>query len=97
MELTDFILKLNKLIVNPFITLLFVVATLMFLWGVFQFIRGADNPGEREKGIQHILWGVFGLFIMVAVFGIIRLLMNTFGINEDAVNTILGMSILHLS
>lgn len=70
-----------RVIVNPLITLMFILALCVFVYGVFEFIRGADNEDARKKGQSHMIWGVIGLFIMVSVFAIIRLLLNTFGID----------------
>ncbi len=72
--------RLNKFIINPLIILLFSLAFLYFMIGMLQFLRNAGNPKMRGDGQQHMLWGVLGMVIMVGVFGIINLLVNTFGI-----------------
>ena len=69
------------LIINPLIGLLFAVGIAYFVWGAAQFILNADNEEARKKGKQHLLWSVIGLFIMVAVFGILRIVLNTFGVD----------------
>jgi Type IV secretion system pilin len=68
-----------QIIINPIIQVAFAVATIVFVYGVFEFIRGADNPEVRKQGQQHILWGLIGLAIMVSVFTIIDILLNTLG------------------
>ena len=70
---------IKQQIVNPLIGLLFAVALLYFLWGVSQFIYNSADEQGREKGKQHILWGLIGLLIMVSVFGIINLICRTVG------------------
>ncbi len=79
----SFLHKVIDLIINPLIVLLFAVAMVVFLYGVFEYIRGAESEDAREKGSRHILSGVFGLFIMISVFGIINIIVNTFGINRN--------------
>lgn len=79
--LDDLLFRINKVILNPLIEFSFIIALGVFLFGVMEFIRGADNKEKREKGRQHMLWGVIGLFIMMAVFGLITLLTNTLGIS----------------
>lgn len=79
--LQNFIQKIGTVVINPIIQVLFGAALVIFLWGVWEFIKGADSPDARSKGVQHIFWGVIGMTIMVAVFGIIRILLNTFGID----------------
>jgi hypothetical protein len=85
LSVTPFLAKINQYILNPIILLLFAVAFLLFLWGVFQFVRQADNPKAREEGQKNIMWGIVGMFIMFGVYGIIAIVLSTIGVN---VNTI---------
>lgn len=62
--------------VVPLLNLLIVVATIMFIWGVIEFIKDADKDTERKKGREHMIWGIVGLAIMVSSRGIIVLLRN---------------------
>lgn len=64
-------------IVNPLITLMVAVAVLVFLWGVFEFIRNAESSDERKKGGMHMLFGAVGLFIMASAYGILNLIIGT--------------------
>jgi len=73
----ELLLSINEKILNPFIGILIGVATVIFLYGVIEFIAGAGNEEKRTKGKQHIVWGIIGLFIMVGVFGIINLILRT--------------------
>lgn len=69
--------KISQNILNPLILLLAAIATIYFLWGVFEFIRDYDNAEARGKGAQHMLWGVIGMFIMFSAFGIMNLVAET--------------------
>jgi hypothetical protein len=73
----NLILKFADVIINPAIRGLFLIALLMFLWGVFQFVKNADDVGARTTGRNMILWGVIGMAIMVAAGGIIRIAVGT--------------------
>lgn len=64
-------------ILTPLVWIFFGLATIYFLWGVFEFIKNYDNPAERGKGAQHMLWGVIGMFIMFSAFGIMNLIAAT--------------------
>lgn len=79
----EFIANLNQAIINPLIALLFAVALVVFAWGLFSFVAHANNEEARNTGKRHMLWGIVGLFVMVAVFGIIQILLNTFGIELE--------------
>jgi uncharacterized membrane protein YbhN (UPF0104 family) len=73
--------NINRYILNPIILLLFSVALLVFFWGLFRFISNADNETERETGRQNIMYGLIGMFIMVSVYGLMRLVLGSFGIS----------------
>lgn len=70
---------INKVItgiLNPLIGLMFVVAFAFFVWGIIEFIWNAGNEEKRTTGKQHIIWGLVGLLIMSAVWGIIAIIKN---------------------
>lgn len=71
--------KINSEILNPIIGLLFALALLYFVWGVYEFIQGADDESKRRDGQQHMLWGVIGLAIMISAFGIMQVVCKTIG------------------
>lgn len=75
--------SINKAIVNPLIVLMFAIATIYFLIGVFEFIKDSANADAREKGKQHIIWGLIGMLVMVTVFFIMRLILGTLGIEDQ--------------
>lgn len=74
--------RVNRYLVNPLITLMFIVAFLLFVWGLFTFFRAKSGDSEEgiEKGKRHIVWGIVGMVIMVSVFGIMQLIINTLGV-----------------
>ncbi len=74
--------KIMQNIVMPLIVLLFTLATLIFIWGIFGMIRNGGDAGARRTGEQHVLWGVIGMLIMISAFGIIRLIGNTVGVGD---------------
>lgn len=67
-------------ILDPLTVLLFVLATAIFLWGVIEMLANSDNEEARTTGRKHMIWGVIGLFIMLSVKVIIRMLCATFEI-----------------
>ena len=69
-------------IINPLIGFLFALALVLFLWGIAGFLFQADDENAREQGKRHIIWGLFGMFIMISVMGIITFLANTFGFDN---------------
>ncbi len=77
MELDQFLSKVVNVVVNPLIRLLFAAALVVFIWGVFVYIKDSDNAEARQTGRQHIIWGLIGMLIMMSVFTIVRIALST--------------------
>jgi len=75
-----FVQRVNDVILFPLITLMLAVAFLVFLYGCFEFIMGANNETARETGRKHILWGIIGLFVMLTAYSLLMVAANTFGL-----------------
>lgn len=60
------------------ITLLYGVAFIFFLFGMFRyfFVSGEAAEEARTKGKQHMLWGIIGLVVLFSVWGLVRILLN---------------------
>jgi uncharacterized membrane protein YidH (DUF202 family) len=72
--------KFTDVIVNPILALIFTAGLLLFIFGIVEFMWGLSTAAEgKEKGKQHMLWGLIGMFIMVGAWGILRLLVHTVG------------------
>jgi uncharacterized membrane protein len=74
--------SIDKVIINPLIFFLFAVAMVYFLYGLVQYFLAPDNEEVRKKSRAQMLWGIIGLFIMVAVFGIMQIITNTLGVTN---------------
>jgi phosphate starvation-inducible membrane PsiE len=85
MDIHELILKVNEHVLNPLILLVFGVALLFFLAGAAQYIMNAASEEGRRKGSRNMTWGIVGMFIMFSVWGLIWVVVNTFGINADPV------------
>ena len=71
--------KIVANIVQPLVALIFALATLIFVWGIFGFFINGEDSDARKTGQMHILWGNVGMAIMVSVYGIIRFVASTVG------------------
>ena len=83
MDVATFLHRVDTYILNPFILLLFGVAFLIFFVGLVQFVRSAQSDTAREEGKRKIVYGLIGMFIMFSAYGIIRLILNTFGLSDS--------------
>ena len=80
MPITEFLNRINQHILNPLILLAFAIAFIVFFVGIVQFIASQTADAKREEGKSKIFWGLFGMFIMFSAYGLIRLILSTFGI-----------------
>lgn len=81
-SLLDILIWLKCVIGAAIIPLIFTIAFLLFLWGMVQYIRNADNEKKREESKKFIYYGIIGLTVMVAVWGIVRIVTTTFGLGN---------------
>lgn len=66
----------------------FALCLLYFFWGVAKYIRsGAGSEKAVEDGRRIMIWGIIGLFLASAIWGIIFFIRDELGIpNYDTVN-----------
>lgn len=65
-------------LVNPLIALMFAIGFVIFLYGVVEFMWGLSQESDkREDGKRHMLYGVIGMFIMVAGYALVALIRST--------------------
>ena len=63
-------------IVRTLIVLAAGVALLVFFFGLVKFITKADDEEAVKEGRRLMIWGVIALFVMISVWGIVRLLQS---------------------
>lgn len=66
-------------IIAPIVDLLALAAFILFVWGVVNFIRSAEDSEKRAIGQQHMVWGIIGLVIIFGAQAIMAIITNTFG------------------
>lgn len=81
-NIDEFIGNANRVIVNPLIYLLFALAFAFFLYGVLEFLMNQENEEKRTAGKNHMIYGIIGITIMFGIWGILNILLNTFGIKN---------------
>lgn len=73
-----------SLINNVAVPLVFALAFIVFIWGVFLFfIAGGHNEEGKEKGRALMLYGLIGFFVMVSVWGLVNILTGTFNLENQ--------------
>lgn len=80
MTVADLLTRITKEVLNPLITLLFAVATMMFAWGVVQYVLGSQGSDQKVQQAKNaIKWGIIGMFIMASAWGVVSILCKFFG------------------
>ena len=81
MGIEEFVNKFTTVIVNPVLALLFAAGLVVFVWGVVEFLAGQNGVGEgAQNGKRHMLWGIVGMFIMVAAWAILKIIASTLNV-----------------
>lgn len=76
-EVDSFFTRLTGFIDNVLIPLLFTIALLVFLYGMYTyFIQGGASDESRQKGRQLILASIIGFVLMVSIWGIVNIVAN---------------------
>lgn len=64
--------------IRPAIIFLFVLATVVFIWGLIEFIASAESEEGRTRGKRNIVYGIIGMTIMLATGAILVVIDNFF-------------------
>ncbi len=72
----NFISAIEREILAPIITLIALAAFVVFVWGVVEFIQGADDTEKRKSGQLHMIWGIIGLVVIFGANAIVAIIGN---------------------
>jgi hypothetical protein len=76
------IINILNILLSWIIPVLITLAVIYFIWGVLQYILSKDEE-TKKGGRTKIINGLIGLFVIVAFWGIIALITNTFGVGPE--------------
>ena len=66
-------------LLNYILPVLIACAVIYFVWGIVQYMVAASDEEAKKAGRAKIINGLIGLFVIVAFWGIIAIVTNTFG------------------
>lgn len=75
-------LALANTVLNALIGLFITLAIVIFFWGLIRYLTNAGE--EKAAGLQIMFYGVLAIFVMVSIWGIIRLLQSTFSVTSTS-------------
>lgn len=82
-SLQELILEITKFIGKYITPLLISLAFIAFLYGVLvYFIRVTDDVKKRVEGRKYMIWGIIALFVMFSLWGILKIVNTTFGVQN---------------
>ena len=70
---------------NDAIGLLLGIATLIFLVGVIQYVIAGGDEKKTAAAKTYMLYGIIGLVVMVAAWGIVNLVVDTLGLETTVI------------
>lgn len=78
-SVTAFVNNILEFLRTAVIPFLFVLATVIFIWGVIQYVIGGQggNDAKVEAGKKVMIWGIIGLAIMTSAWAIVGILCNS--------------------
>ena len=82
MTIAELLGKLTN-ILNQIVPILIGLAVFVILWGIFTYITKAGEEEKRAEAKKFILYGIIGVFIMLSLWGLVGILVNTFSISQQ--------------
>lgn len=65
-------------ILNSIVPLLIALGIVYFVWGVVQYYIIAEGEEAKKKGKDKIIYGIIGLAVIVGLWGLVNIVINTF-------------------
>lgn len=78
--LNTYITSIMTFINTILVPLVFALAFLAFLWGMFQtFILGGGDEEKQSKGKQLMMYSIAGFVVMISIWGIVNFVAGALG------------------
>jgi hypothetical protein len=78
--------KISDLI-NVVVPILIALGVLYFIWGIITYVI-ADDEEAKSAGRDRIIYGIIGLAVIISVWGLVKILTNTFGVDTENQNIV---------
>ncbi|GEM_PF-331466 len=72
---------------NILIGLFITMAIVVFFWGLIKYLWSMDQENAHE-GLKIMFWGLIAIFVMVSIWGLIKLVQSTLGVRDVTTITI---------
>jgi hypothetical protein len=68
---------------SAILPILIGLGVLYFVWGVVQYVIG-DSEEAKKKGRDRMIFGIIGLVVIVGMWGIVHIFVDTLGLGQNA-------------
>ena len=75
------VLCVIRLILEKVVVLLVSFAVIFFIYGITKYITAGEDEDKRNKMKNLMVYGIIGLFVIVSMWGIVYLLVNSFNLD----------------
>ncbi|MFH1608853.1 MAG: hypothetical protein ABH951_02430 [Patescibacteria group bacterium] len=72
-------------VLDILIPILIVLGVVFFVYGVVMYMIGKDEEAKK-KGKDKIIYGIIGLVVIVAMWGLVGIITRTFGLENSTVD-----------
>lgn len=79
-DITWVLCKVSQ-ILGSIVPVLIALGIVYFVWGVISYVI-ADDEEAKTSGRNRIIWGIIGLAVIISVWGLVRILTNTFRVDN---------------
>jgi len=70
-------------ILDTLIPIIVVLGVVYFVWGVVQYVISSDEEAKKT-GRNRMIYGIIGLVVIMAMWGLVGIVTNTFGLGGSA-------------
>ena len=82
-NVTDIGTLIINLINNVAVPVVFAMAFIVFIFGIFRyFVVGGHDEEAKAKGQALMIWGIVGFFLMLSVWGLVHILTGSVGLDS---------------
>ncbi len=61
--------------------LIVAFAVIVFLWGIYKYMSAGESEQIKSEGKETMSWGIIGIFVMISLWGLVRILQSTFNMS----------------
>jgi len=80
-------------LVSSLVPLLVSIAILVFFWGMVKFIAHADDEKAVTEGRQLMIWGLVGIFVIIALWSIVGYIQESLGLDVGGLGDVSAPSL----